>query len=61
MSPEHIHHHRDKTRALVASMICIGTCNENSRQPADKIRAAHVKTLFLAQWISVSSHRNLNY
>ena len=36
VSPEHIHHHRDKTRALVASMICIGTCSENSRSPRIK-------------------------
>ncbi|KNH06770.1 hypothetical protein XU18_2443 [Perkinsela sp. CCAP 1560/4] len=36
VSPEHIHHHRDKTLALVASMICIGTCSENSRSPRIK-------------------------
>ena len=36
VSPEHIHHHRDKTLALVASMICIGTCSENSRSPQIK-------------------------
>ena len=59
MSPEHIHHHRDKTLALVASMICIGTCRENARQTADKIRAAHVKTPFLAQLLSASSHEDL--
>ena len=36
VSPEHIHHHRDKTLALVASMICIGTCSGNSRSPRIK-------------------------
>ena len=47
VSPEHIHHHRDKTLALVASMICIGTCSENSRSPRIKF-ARHM--LIPAEW-----------
>ena len=54
VSPEHIHHHRDKTLALVASMICIGTCSENSRSPRIKFARHMFNTLLLAQWISVS-------
>ena len=48
VSPEHIHHHRDKTLALVASMICIGTCSENARSPRMKF-ARHMFNIY-AQW-----------
>ncbi|KNH08108.1 hypothetical protein XU18_1324 [Perkinsela sp. CCAP 1560/4] len=60
VSPEHIHHHRDKTLALVASTICIGTCSENSRSSRIKFAWHMFNTLFLAQWTSPSSHKDLN-
>ena len=49
VSPEHIHHHRDKTLALVASMICIGTCSGNSRSP--RIKFARHMFIIQADWV----------
>ncbi|KNH04538.1 hypothetical protein XU18_4222 [Perkinsela sp. CCAP 1560/4] len=50
VSPEHIHHHRDKTLALVDSMICIGTCSENSRSPRIKFAWHMLYNLIRPQW-----------
>ena len=60
VSPEHIHHHRDKTLALVAGMICIGTCSGNSRSPRIKFARHMFNTLFVAQWILANYRKDLN-